>query len=103
MAKGMDHQKAAVDSGHWPLYRYNPMLQKEGKNPFKLESKPPKIRFEDYAYMETRYKMLTKSKPEDAKQLMKLAEEDVRERWRGFEEMAKGGDGAAPKPGPAGH
>ena len=95
MMKGMVNQKAAVESGHWPLYRYNPMAAHEGKNPFKLDSKPPKIRFEDYAYMEARYKMLTKINPEAAKQLMALAQEDVTTRWKLYEDMAKenGGNG----------
>ena len=71
METGMKNQKAAVDSGHWPLFRYNPDLAKEGKNPFKLDSKGLKIPFKDYAYMETRYKMLTKSHPEKALRLAK--------------------------------
>ncbi len=89
MAKGMNNQKAAVDSGHWPLYRFNPMLRAEGKNPFKLDSKAPKIRFEDYAYTEARYKMLTKSNPTEAKRLMALAEEDVQMRWKMYDQMAR--------------
>jgi pyruvate-ferredoxin/flavodoxin oxidoreductase len=100
MTKGMNNQKAAVDSGHWPLYRYNPMLAREGKNPFKLESKAPKITFEEYAYTEARYKMLTKSNPEAAKELMAKAEEDTRNRFRIYEEKAREGDGAAQKPAP---
>jgi len=88
MAKGMDSQKAAVDSGHWPLYRYNPLLARQGKNPLKIDSKPPKIKFADYAYMEARYKMLTKSNPQAAKELMALAEVDVQERWKALEELA---------------
>ncbi|MGA9118622.1 MAG: pyruvate:ferredoxin (flavodoxin) oxidoreductase [Bacteroidota bacterium] len=97
MAKGMTNQKAAVESGHWPLYRFNPMLALEGKNPFKLDSKTPTKRFEDYAYMETRYKMLTKSNPEAAKFLMKEAEEDVQKRWKFYEELSHDG-GPAKKP-----
>ncbi len=89
MTTGMTNQKAAVECGHWPLYRYNPMLVREGKNPLKLDSKAPKIRFEDYAYTEARYKMLTKSNPEEAKRLMALAEEDTKRRYRIFEEMAR--------------
>ena len=101
MAKGMTNQKAAVESGHWPLYRYNPMLAREGKNPLKLDSKAPKIRFEDYAYTEARYKMLTKINPAEAKRLMALAEEDVRKRWKTYEEMAQE-DGAQQQKPPAG-
>jgi pyruvate-ferredoxin/flavodoxin oxidoreductase len=89
MGQGMVNQKAAVESGHWPLYRFNPLAAHEGKNPLKLDSKAPKIRFEDYAYLETRYKMLTKSNPEEAKRLMALAEGDVKARWHWFEEAAK--------------
>ena len=96
MAKGMNQQKAAVESGHWPLYRYNPALAHEGKNPLKLDSKAPKITFEQYAYSETRYKMLAKSNPEEAKRLAKLAQEDVNERWKMYEHLAKEENGTAP-------
>ncbi len=65
----------------------------------KLDSKPTKIRFEDYAYLETRYKMLTKSNPEEAKRLMVLAEEDVKARWKWFEEESKESGAGAPKAG----
>lgn len=80
------------------MYRYNPMLAAEGKNPLKLDSKAPKIKFEEYAYMETRYKMLTKSHPDEAKRLMKLAQQDVNDRWKALEESAADGNGAAAKP-----
>ena len=73
MSKGLESQKLAVDSGHWPLFRYNPDNLKEGKNPLKLDSKAPKIKLEDYIYNETRYKMLTKSHPAHAAELLKLA------------------------------
>ena len=89
MTKGMSNQKAAVESGYWPLFRFNPALMKEGLNPFKLDSKAPKISLKEYAYMETRYKMLTKSHPDDAAILIKLAQEDVNERWSIYENLAK--------------
>ncbi len=88
MAKGLEQQKLAVDSGHWPLFRYNPNNLLEGKNPLKLDSKEPKIRLQDYIYTETRYKMLTKSHPNEAKELLKLAQEDVLKRWKLYEQMA---------------
>ena len=88
MATAMNNQKAAVDSGYWPLYRYNPDLAKEGKNPFKLDSKGLKIPLKDYAYMETRYKMLTKSHPELAAKLIQDAQEDVIKRWKEYERLA---------------
>ena len=89
MAKGMQNQKAAVDTGYWPLYRYNPELADEGKNPFKLDSKGLKMPFKDYAYMETRYKMLTKIDPKAANKLIETAQKDVRARWALYEQMAQ--------------
>jgi pyruvate-ferredoxin/flavodoxin oxidoreductase len=89
MGRGMSNQKAAVESGYWPLFRFNPALHKEWQNPFKLDSKAAKISLKDYAYMETRYKMLTKSHPDDAEKLIKLAQEDVNERWTMYENLAK--------------
>ncbi|MFH1194710.1 MAG: pyruvate:ferredoxin (flavodoxin) oxidoreductase [bacterium] len=89
MSKGMDNQKLAVESGYWPLFRYNPDLIKEGKNPLRLDSKPPKIKLEDYIYKETRYKMLTKSHPEEAKKLLNLAQNDVLLRWKLYEQMSQ--------------
>lgn len=88
MATAMNNQKAAVDTGYWPLYRYNPDLAAEGKNPFKLDSKGLKMPFKDYAYMETRYKMLTKSHPKQAEELMKAAQEDVNTRFSEYERLA---------------
>jgi pyruvate-ferredoxin/flavodoxin oxidoreductase len=88
ISKGLDEQKAAVMSGHWPLYRYNPELELQGKNPLQLDSRGTKISMEEYAYRETRYKMLTKSKPDDAKRLIALAQEDVNRRRRFYEHMA---------------
>ncbi len=88
MRTGMANQKAAVESAHWPLFRYNPELILEGKNPFKLESKAAKIPFREYAYAETRYKMLTKSNPEIAEKLMVEAQDDVTKRWNTYTDLA---------------
>jgi len=88
MAKGMDNQKAAVESGHYPLFRFDPNKIKDGKNPLKLDSKEPKISYEDFAYKETRFKILTKSKPERAKMLIEEAEKDVKSRWHLYKEWA---------------
>jgi pyruvate-ferredoxin/flavodoxin oxidoreductase len=85
---GLDQQKAAVQSGYWPLYRYNPDLARLGKNPFQLDSKPPAIPLDKYVYNETRYTMLRHSDPQAAKLLLQLAEEDVRNRWRVYQNMA---------------
>ena len=81
----------AVDSGHWPLIRFNPELRKAGKRPFILDSPAPSIKLKDYAYNEARYKVLTRSNPEEAEKLMKLAQEVVDLRWETYEHMAKMG------------
>lgn len=86
---GMEQQKAAVNSGYWPLFRYNPDLVAQGKNPFQLDSRPPTITLKDYAYNETRYTMLAKSNPEEAKRLLELAQEDVTSHWKLYEYWAQ--------------
>ncbi|MDP4117249.1 MAG: pyruvate:ferredoxin (flavodoxin) oxidoreductase, partial [Bacteroidota bacterium] len=88
MSTGMRNQKLAVESGHWQLFRFNPELTAEGKNPFKLESKGPKIPLKDYAYLETRYKMLTKTHPDIAEKLMEEEQQDVIKRYKAYEDMA---------------
>jgi pyruvate-ferredoxin/flavodoxin oxidoreductase len=88
LAHGMEQQKAAVLSGYWPLFRYNPDLVKEGKNPLHLDSKPPTLPLEKYIYNETRYTMLAQSKPDQARWLLQLAQEDVRARWKLYEHWA---------------
>ncbi len=88
MRTAMDNQKAAVQSGHWPMYRYNPDMAKEGKNPLQLDSKKPKIKFEEYAYLENRYRMLTKTDPEEAKRLLMQAQHDAEARWHFYEQLA---------------
>jgi len=88
MRTGFDQQQLAVDSAAWVLYRYDPRRADQGLNPLQLDSKAPKILFVDYAYNETRFKMLTQSDPEAAARLLKLAQQDVRKRWRLYEQMA---------------
>ena len=86
---GLEQQKKAVLSGHWPLYRYHPGLAKGGHNPFSLDSKPPTLSLDKYIYNENRYLMLTQSNKERADQLLKLAQEDVNTRWKQYEQLAK--------------
>jgi pyruvate-ferredoxin/flavodoxin oxidoreductase len=88
LVHGIDQQKLAVNSGHWPLFRYNPTLAKEGKNPFVLDSKAPSIPLEQYIYNETRYTMLVNSNPEEAKKLLVAAQENVNDRWKLYQHMA---------------
>jgi pyruvate-ferredoxin/flavodoxin oxidoreductase len=85
---GMDQQKAAVLSGHWPLFRYDPGLVKDGKNPLQLDSRPPSLPLKKYAYNETRYSMLAHSNPEAAARLLEQAQQDLRSRWQLYEHWA---------------
>ncbi len=88
LIRGLSQQKLAVDSGAWPIYRYNPAVIAEGKNPLTLDSKAPKIPLKDYIYNESRYFSLAQRDEERAEMLLKLAQEDVIARWRQYEQMA---------------
>ena len=88
MCKGLNQQKLAVESGYWPLYRYNPALAAENKNPFVLDSKDPKIPVKDYIYTEGRYRMLLQSDPETAKTLLDAAQAAVTHRWEQYKLLA---------------
>lgn len=88
MARATDNQKRAVDAGHWMLYRYNPALIAEGKNPLILDSRKPSIPMSEYTYAETRFKMLTKSDPEAAKRLLAEAQRLALRRWNHYEQLA---------------
>ncbi|MFQ5709024.1 MAG: pyruvate:ferredoxin (flavodoxin) oxidoreductase [bacterium] len=88
MTTAMTDQKLAVQSGYWPLFRFNPDLVKEGKNPLTLDSRAPKIPFQEYAYRENRFKMLTKSNPGEARRLMQMAQQEVSSRWNIYEYLA---------------
>jgi pyruvate-ferredoxin/flavodoxin oxidoreductase len=88
LVHGLEQQKAAVQSAYWPLFRFNPELEKQGKNPLQLDSRPATLPLEKYVYNETRYTMLTHSDPEAAKKLLELAQEDVNQRWRLYENWA---------------
>ncbi|MBX3730554.1 MAG: pyruvate:ferredoxin (flavodoxin) oxidoreductase [Candidatus Sumerlaeia bacterium] len=98
LVHGLDQQKGAVQSGHWPLMRFNPQRALEGLNPMQLDSKAPKIALKDYVYNETRYSMLKHSKPEAARVLLEQAQQDVEVRWRLYEHLAAlGTDGNGTK------
>jgi pyruvate-ferredoxin/flavodoxin oxidoreductase len=79
---GLEQQKLAVQSGYWPLMRYNPSLRDSGKNPFQLDSKAPAIRLKEYAYREARYTMLARGNPDLAAKLLAEAQDDVERQWR---------------------
>jgi pyruvate-ferredoxin/flavodoxin oxidoreductase len=88
LVNGYEHQKQAVNTGHWPLYRFDPRLKEQGKNPLQLDSKSPTVNFEEYAYGENRYRTLKQSKPEVAAELIKLAQSDAARRYALMEQLA---------------
>jgi pyruvate-ferredoxin/flavodoxin oxidoreductase len=87
MSKSMTHQKDAVKSGYWPLYRFRPS-EVEGGKPFKLDSSTPSIPIADFAATETRFAILQRTNPERAVELAALAQADADERWRYYEQLA---------------
>jgi pyruvate-ferredoxin/flavodoxin oxidoreductase len=89
MTLGYQEQKKAVACGHWPLYRFDPALKEQGKNPLQLDSKSPTGDFEEYAYGQNRYRTLKQSKPDAAAELMKLARQDAAQRYALMEQLAK--------------
>ena len=81
--------KDAVDAGYWHLYRFNPDLKKEGKNPFMLDSKKPDASFREFLMSEVRYAQLTTSFPDTAEQLFEKAEEDANQRYITYKNLAE--------------
>ncbi|MEW6405218.1 MAG: pyruvate:ferredoxin (flavodoxin) oxidoreductase [Chloroflexota bacterium] len=88
LSRSLEQAKLAVQSGHWPMYRYDPRLAEQGQNPLIIESKEPSIPISQYAYNETRYKMLTQMDEERAEELMKEAQHDAKSRWTLYQQMA---------------
>jgi pyruvate-ferredoxin/flavodoxin oxidoreductase len=89
MTNAMQNQKAAVLSGQWLLYRYNPDLAARGENPLHLDSAAPKLPVGNYLNLENRFKMLNQSRPEEAKLLFKQAQQNVDARWRQYHQLAQ--------------
>jgi len=94
LVHGLDQQKLAVQSGHWPLFRYNPEAP-AGQANFVLDSKAPSVPLEQYIYNETRYTMLRQSNPEEAKLLLAEGQQDVNDRWKRYEALAQTSTAAA--------
>ncbi len=92
MGKSQEEGKRAVESGYWPLYRYDPRLKKEGKNPFLLDSKEPKGNFQEFIKSEVRYSSLLKTFPENADALFQKAEEEMKQRYDAYKRMADQSD-----------
>jgi pyruvate-ferredoxin/flavodoxin oxidoreductase len=89
MGMSQEEEKRAVECGYWPLYRYNPLLSKEGKNPFILDSKEPAGSVKDFLMSEVRYSSLTRTFPQNAENLFTEAEKDVKERYRLYKKLAE--------------
>jgi len=89
MSKGLEQQKLAVESGHWPVYRYDPRLLAQGKNPLQLDCPAPKIPLREYVYNETRYAQLRKADPEAAEELLREAQAEAEARRRRYEHLAQ--------------
>jgi pyruvate-ferredoxin/flavodoxin oxidoreductase len=89
MTSAMSHQKELVESGRWLLYRYNPELVKEGKNPLQIDMRSPYKPVNESMDRENRFKMLTKTKPEEAKHLLQEAQQDIDTRWRMYQYLAE--------------
>jgi pyruvate-ferredoxin/flavodoxin oxidoreductase len=93
---GMKQQDLAVASGYWPLFRYVPAMRKVGESPFRLDSPRPTIPLKDYVYNELRYYALTLTRPEEAAELLRQAQAEVREKYRTYEDFASLGGGPTP-------
>jgi len=93
MRYGMKQQARATAAGYWPLFRYDPTRRKHGQNPFRLDSPRPRLKLEDFAYREVRYKVLTQTDPEGAEQMLRQAQAAIDERYRVYEDLA-GRDGS---------
>ena len=89
MTSSSKRTKLAVQSGYWHLYRYNPLLKEEGKNPFILDSKEPTESFQDFLKTEVRYSSLAKTFPEVAEEFFQKAEQDAKERYRIYKAMSE--------------
>jgi pyruvate-ferredoxin/flavodoxin oxidoreductase len=88
MSTGMSHQKEAVHSGYWPLYRFDPRIAHDNGKPFHLDSKKPSIPFRNFASKEARFSLLQRSDPERAEHLLRLAQKDIDDRWHFYEQIA---------------
>ncbi len=89
MEDALDHQQLAVDTGFWPLFRYDPRRREQGKPPLVLDSRPPKKPFSDYAMREARFRMLFKTNPDHAEELLDAAQKDIEEHWQKLQALAQ--------------
>ena len=88
MGKTQEEEKLAVECGYWPLYRFDPRLHAQGKNPFQLDSKDPTGNLQDFLMGEVRYASLVQSFPDEAKKLHAQLEVDIKDRWETYKRLA---------------
>jgi pyruvate-ferredoxin/flavodoxin oxidoreductase len=93
MGLSQEEEKRAVEAGYWILYRFDPRLKDQGKNPLVLDSKEPTADFREFLMGEVRYSSLTRTFPEHAETLFQKAEADMRERYAAYKLMASEGTG----------
>ena len=91
MGRSTANQAQAVACGYWHLYRYNPVLKEQGKNPFTLDSKEPTESFTDFLMGQVRYSAISKQFPDVAEELFNLAEEYSKERYENYKRLANQG------------
>jgi pyruvate-ferredoxin/flavodoxin oxidoreductase len=89
MREGMQQQRRAVESGYWPLFRFDPAHEGPGEHPLRLDSRPPKIPLREFTSREARFAILARSRPADAERLGAAAQRDVDERWHVYEQLAQ--------------
>jgi len=90
MSNSQLQMKRAVEAGYWHLYRFDPRLTEEGKNPFQMDSKDPTANFQEFISGEARYKVLQRQFPEEATRLFKACEDDAKHRLAGYKRLAQG-------------
>jgi pyruvate-ferredoxin/flavodoxin oxidoreductase len=88
LSHNLRQQNLAVNSGHWPLYRYDPRRREQGLNPLQLDSKKPGIPLKEYYQTEARFAMLWRSHPEEAEKLLEQEQQAVLERYHHLEQLA---------------
>jgi pyruvate-ferredoxin/flavodoxin oxidoreductase len=89
MAQALSQQKRAVETGYWPLYRFDPRRLAEGESPLKLDSNPPKGKLVDFARNETRFRMVEQQDPDRFRALSESAQSDIHVRWATYENLAR--------------
>ncbi|MEB3321889.1 MAG: hypothetical protein VKI81_03600, partial [Synechococcaceae cyanobacterium] len=99
MAKGMEHQRTAVETGRWMLYRYDPRRAQRGENPLQLDVRAPRRPLAEAMAAENRFRMLAYSQPERARELGRAAQAELERRWATYRALADGAAAAADRPG----